>query len=300
MNVMNRTRDNAPNEDAAMKISKLSPHVGAEVTGIDLRQPIDEATRRRLYDALVEHIALVIRDQDFTPADFLAAAKLFGVPELATRQKQVSPEAAPGVFQLSSRDIDKNGVRKRTGGFWHTDSTQQPCPPKFTTLYPVELPKAGTFTSLANMRVGYEALPEAVKQRIATMQTVNILVGKVPAGNPDLYGGTKDLAINQQGMTPAIHPLVRTHPEDGHKVLYFNPIKIENIVGMNPEDSHDYLDRLLELALKPEFIYHHGWKQGDMLIWDNRSAMHRAGHREGDDYDENDHRTFNRVTLKGP
>ncbi len=299
MNIISRTSNSSPDQGSAMKITKLSPHVGAEVTGIDLRQPVDEATRRRLYDALVEHIALVIRDQDFTPADFLAAAKLFGVPELETKQKQVSPDA-PGVFQLSSRDLDKNGVRKRTGAFWHTDATQKPCPPKFTTLFPVELPKAGTQTSLANMRAGYGTLPEVEKRRLATMKTVNILVGKVPASNPDLYGGTKDLAINQQGMTPAIHPLVRVHPEDGHKVLYFNPIKIENIVGMTPEDSHGYLDRLLELALKPEFIYHHDWKKGDMLIWDNRSAMHRAGHREGDDYDEDDHRTFNRVTLQGP
>ena len=290
MNVINR-----PNQGSAMKITKLSPHVGAEVTGIDLRQPIDEATRQRLYGALVEHIALVIRDQDFAPADFLAAAKLFGVPELATRQKQVAPEEAPGVFQLSSRDLDKNGVRKRTGGFWHTDSTQQVTPPKFTTLYPVELPKAGTFTSLANMGASYEALPDDVKQRISTLKTVNILVGKVPASNPALYGGTKDLAINQQGMTPAVHPLVRIHPEDGHKVLFFNPIKIENIVGMTPEDTQRLLEDLTERMLKPEFTYAHQWRHGDMLIWDNRSAFHRASF----DYDPAQHRLLYRTLVKG-
>jgi alpha-ketoglutarate-dependent taurine dioxygenase len=284
---------------SAMKITRISEHIGAEVTGIDLRNPVDEETRRCLNEALVEHVVMVIRDQDFTPAQFLAAASLFGEAETDTAQNRVVPELP--VFQLSSRDKDKLGVRKRTGAFWHTDATQKVCPPNFTTLYPVELPASGGGdTSIANMRAGYEALPEDVKERISSMKTVNLLVGSVPAKRPDVYGGTQDQADLQKTMTPAIHPLVRTHPVNGSKVLYFNPIKIENIIGMTPEESFELLDELLEMAIRPEFVYHHKWRMGDMLIWDNRSAMHRAGHKpEGASYSPNDHRTLNRITLKG-
>ncbi|HVZ01685.1 MAG TPA: TauD/TfdA family dioxygenase [Dongiaceae bacterium] len=299
MNVLAKTPSEVRSPASTPKITRLSAHIGAEVTGIDLREPVDEATRRRLNDALVEHIVMVIRDQDFTPAQFLAAASLFGEAETDTAQNRVVPELP--VFQLSSRDKDKLGVRKRTGAFWHTDATQKVCPPNFTVLYPVELPASGGGdTFIANMRAGYEALPEDMKRRIAGMKTVNRLVGSVPARRPEIYGGTQDQADLQKTMTPAIHPLVRTHPVDKSKVLYFNPIKIENIVGMTPEDSHDLLDELLELAVRPEFVYQHKWRMGDMLIWDNRSSMHKAGHRkDGAVYGPNDHRTLNRITLKG-
>jgi alpha-ketoglutarate-dependent taurine dioxygenase len=298
VNVQRNTRE-AHDRASAMKITPLSEHIGAEVTGIDLRNPVDDETRRRLNEAVVEHIVMVIRDQDLTPAQFLAAASLFGEAETGTAQKRVVPELP--VFQLSSRDIDKLGVRKRTGAFWHTDATQKVCPPNFTTLYPVELPASGGGgTAIANMRAGYNVLPDEMKQRIDSMKTVNRLVGSVPAKKPDIYGGTQDQADLQKTMTPAIHPLVRIHPVNKSKVLYFNPIKVENIIGMTPEESHDLLDELLEMAVRPEFIYEHNWRMGDMLIWDNRSAMHKAGHRkEGHVYDPNDHRTLNRITLKG-
>jgi taurine dioxygenase len=307
MTVLNKPRDPV-DANATMKITKLSEHVGAEVTGIDLRNPVDEATRRRLNEALVEHIVLAIRGQDFTAAQFLAAASLFGDPETDTPTQQRADADVAGVTKLSSRDKDRMGKRKKTGAFWHTDATNKECPPNYTVLYPEELPSSGGDTSIANMRAGYAALPDAMKRRIAGLKTVNILVGSVPAQRPDIYGGTTDLIDFQKGKTaatqsflrdPMIQPLVRTHPVNNSKALYFNPIKIENIVGMTPEESHDLLDELLASALKPEFVYDHKWRMGDMLIWDNRSAFHKAGHKTGDDYVETDHRTLWRITVRG-
>jgi len=299
MNVLSKPRDNVAGQSSMMKITRLSEHIGAEVTGIDLRNPVDEMTQRRLNEALVEHVVLAIRGQNFTPAQYLAAGKLFGDPETNTpTQDRPDPEVL-GVTQLSSRDKDRLGKRKKTGAFWHTDATNKECPPNYTSLYPFELPSSGGETFIANMRAGYAVLPDDVKQRIANMKTANILVGKVAAQRPDIYGGTMDLIDFQKGQAPVIQPLVRTHPVDKSKVLYFNQIKIENILGMTPEESHDLLDELLEMALRPEFIYAHQWRMGDMLIWDNRSVFHKAGHKKGESYAEDEHRTLWRITIRG-
>ena len=124
---------------AAMKVTQLSPHIGAEVTGIDLRNPTDAESRRRLNAAVVDNVALVIRDQDFTPQQYLAAVALFGEP-MEQHFTQYALPGCPLVHEVSNQHTDKSGKRVKHGAGWHTDHTNHVRPPKYTSLYAVALP----------------------------------------------------------------------------------------------------------------------------------------------------------------
>lgn len=273
-----------------MKVTRLGEHIGAEVTGIDLRETPDPETRRRLSAALVEHVALVVRDQDFTPQQYLGAVALFGEP-MEQHFTQYALPACPLVHEVSNRHQDKSGKRVKHGAGWHTDHTNHVRPPKYTSLYAVSLPSSGGDTQIVNMRAGYEALPDATKQKIQGMKTVNVFQGSASA----TYSGQSAEAQAERKPEPVLQPLVRTNADNGRKALYFHPVKAENIVGMGARESQALLADLLEQAVRPEFVYRHQWRRGDMLIWDNRAAMHRASF----DYDPDEHRLLYRVLVRG-
>jgi len=280
-------------QERTMKITKIKDHIGAEVTGIDLRQPIDAETRKRLYDAVVENVCLVIRDQHLTPAEYQKAAELFG--ELMEDQNRMYlVDGLPLVSVLDNRFKDSKGGPAKVGknATWHTDHTNQERPPKFTMLYPVALPDHGGGTSVANMRDAYEALPEDWKQKITPMKTENTLISsaRFKISNPDVLKAQQEAKV-----PPTVQPLVRTHPDTGTKAIWFHKSKTERIIGMEPEETQDFLDELLKVAIKPEFAYVHEYKLGDMLIIDNRAAMHKAGF----DYDHSQHRRLYRILVRG-
>ena len=276
-----------------MKITRIKEHIGAEVTGIDLREPIDAQTRQRLNEAAAENVALVIRDQKFDAAQYQSAAELFG--ELMEDQnRRYLVDGLPLVSVLSNRHKDSQGNPAKVGknATWHTDHTNQERPPKFTMLYPVALPDKGGGTSICNMRAAYEALPADWKQRITDMKTANTLVSsaRFKIANPDILSTQQDLKA-----PPMIQPLVRTHPECGTKAIWFHKGKTEKILGMEPEQTQAFLEELLEIAIRPEFVYVHEYKLGDMLIIDDRSTMHKAGF----DYDHSQHRMLYRILVRG-
>jgi taurine dioxygenase len=273
-----------------MQITPLTTHIGAEVTGIDLRERVDADTRRRLNEAVVAHVALVIRDQVFTPEQYLAAVSLFGEP-MEQHFTQYALPGCPLVHEVSNRHVDKSGKRVKHGAGWHTDHTNHVRPPKYTSLYAVSLPSSGGDTAVVNMRAGYEALPESMQRRIAGMKTVNVFQGSASA----TYSGQSADAQAERKPQPVLQPLVRTNPDNGLQALYFHPVKTETIVGMTPQESQALLDELLAYAVRDEFIYRHRWRKGDVLIWDNRAAMHRAHF----DYDPNEFRLLYRVLVRG-
>ena len=278
---------------ATMKISKLREHIGAEVTGVDLRLPIDAPTFKRIYDALVDNVVLVIRGQEFSAAQYQAAAQLFG--ELMEDQnRRYLVDGLPLVSVLSNQHKDSQGNQAKVGknATWHTDHTNQERPPKFTMLYPVALPDKGGGTSVCNMRAAYEALTDDWKQRITGMQTACSLLSSARAriANPDILREQLESKV-----PPTIQPLVRTHPERGTKAIWFHTGKTENVLGMEAEETQVFLKELLEIAIRPEFVYVHEYRLGDMLIVDNRSAMHKAGF----DYDHSQHRMLYRILVRG-
>ena len=149
----------------AMKIEKVKEHIGAIVTGIDLAHPIDGATRKKLYDAAVENVVLVIRGQEhLTPGQLQAAGEMFG--ELMEDQnRRYLVDGFPLISVLDNRHLDSKGQPAKVGGnaTWHTDHTNQELPPKFTMLYAVAVPDEGGATSVCNARAAYEALPDDLK-----------------------------------------------------------------------------------------------------------------------------------------
>ncbi len=279
--------------EPTLRFAKLSPNVGVEVSGIDLRQPVSAAIRKQLIDAVDENIALCIRGQQFTPAEYLGAISLFG-EVMEDQNRRYLAEGVPLVSVLSNRFKNSQGGQAKTAqsSSWHTDHTNQARPPKYTSLYPVALPDRGGGTSLCNARAAYAALPAELKKKLDGMKTVNQLAGSArKAVNPDTLEDQKNYEFQ-----PEVHPLVRTHPVNGSKAVWFHPNKTENIVGMSPEETQEFLRDLTHTHLvKPEFTYVHEWKLGDMLVWDNRSALHKAGF----DYDPNQHRMLYRTLVRG-
>ena len=277
-----------------MKITKLKEQIGAIVTGVDLAAPIDAATQKQLYDAVVENVVLVIRGQKhLTPAQLQAAGELFG--ELMEDQnRRYLVDGFPLISVLDNRHKDSKGQPAKMAGnaTWHTDHTNQERPPKFTMLYAVAVPKKGGETSVCNSRAAYEALPEDLKRKIDGMKTENTLISsaRFKNANPDIV---KDQL--ESTKPPTIHPLVRTHPDTGTKAVWFHKSKTETVTGLTPEETQEFLQDLTDKITQPQFCYAHQYQPGDLLIIDDRASLHKAGFAT----DPNQHRRLYRMLVRG-
>jgi taurine dioxygenase len=274
-----------------LTIRPLTEHTGAEVTGLDLRGEIDAETKRRLNEALVERCCLVFRDQDLSPAGFLRAAEIFGTPTRQNYSRYSLPDQ-PLINELSNLQLGAGGKRVYHNAYWHTDHTNRECPPKCTVLYAKELPDNGGETGILNARAAYQALPGPMKRRLDGLQTFNVQRGSAAKQGSMRQASGGDF---KHFETPTPHPLVRTHPETGAKAIFFHRGKVENITGMDPEESQDLLGEIMIAIEQPQFIYKHEWRLGDMLIWDNRAALHIANAN----YDLNQRRVLHRIILEG-
>ncbi|HEV2301356.1 MAG TPA: TauD/TfdA family dioxygenase [Stellaceae bacterium] len=271
-------------------VTPLSPHTGAEIRGLDLREGLDPETRAALNREFVARSVLVFRDQRLGPAEFLAAAGLFGEVFEQHNPRFAIPEC-PLVHYISNEDFYPDGRRYIPGEGFHTDHSNAPEPPKATLLHAVRLPSTGGDTQYVNMHLAYERLPEALREQTAGLQAIHVYQ------SPHSARKVFDLPPEAKENVPngVAHPVVRTHPESGRKALYINPVRIEAIPGMEEEAMLALLSRLLEHATKPEFEYRHRWRPGDVVMWDNRSLLHKANA----DYDMRERRYLYRLMLKG-
>jgi taurine dioxygenase len=271
-------------------LKRLTHTLGAEVTGIELSQPLDQETKRELHDAWIEHAVLVIRDQQLTPAQFAAAAGMFG--EILEQQlKQFTLPDHPLVGTISSRDLPLvDGKLHVRGENYHTDHSNFPAPPKATTLHAVSLPKFGGDTQFVDVRAAYDDLPEDTKRKIVRLSSAHVYES---SHSPRKMAA---LSAEERAKVPqTIQPLVIRHPENGRSALYLNTGRMEGIEGMAPDEAFGLIDRLYTHATQPKFEYRHQWRPGDMVIWDNRSVMHQANA----DYDPSEYRFLYRIMLKG-
>ena len=274
---------------ASFFITPLTDRTGAEVTGLDFRTPIDADVRTALNDAFVEHHVLVMRDQEFSPDDFKVAVQVFG--ELQPHDKK--EHHVPGFPDVSyvSNDEFVNGRRIIPGETFHTDHSNHPRPPKATTLFAVELPSSGGDTQYVNMHDAYDDLPEATKRKIDDLKAVHAYLSKY---SPRPLGYLSEES-RKKLPPPGMHPLVRTHPDNGRKALYLNPVRMESILGMEDDDALGLIGELMAHATRKKYEYRHKWRHGDWVLWDNRSVMHQAN----PDYDMNERRFLYRLMLKG-
>jgi taurine dioxygenase len=271
-------------------ITPLSSHTGAEVRGVDLTQPIDDALRARLNAAFVDHSVLVFRDQRLSPQQLFAAVQLFGdvFPQHNTRF--ALPEC-PQIHYISNQDSYPDGKRYIPGEGYHTDHSNAVEPPMATVLHAVQLPDHGGDTQFVNMHRAYDDLPETTRERIEDLRAIHVYQSRHSERKLMALSDTARAAVPDA----VLHPLVRTHPESGRKSIYLNPIRIEGIVGMQERDALSLLDDLLTHATQPHYEYRHQWREGDMVMWDNRCLLHKAN----GDYDMAQVRYLYRIMLKG-
>jgi taurine dioxygenase len=274
---------------ASFTIAPLTDHTGAEVIGLDFTEPVGGETRAALNKAFAEHHVLVMRDQHFKPDDFISAVQLFGDLQAHDKKEHHVP-GHPDVSYVSNDEF-VNGRRIIPGETFHTDHSNHPRPPKATTLFAVELPSSGGDTQYVNMHDAYDDLPEKTKQKIDGLTAVHAYLSKY---SPRPLGYLSEES-RRNLPPPGVHPLVRTHPENGRKALFLNPVRMEGILGMEDADALKLIGELMQHATQKKYEYRHKWRHGDWVMWDNRSVMHQAN----PDYDMNERRYLYRLMLKG-
>jgi len=276
-----------------LEIRPLSDALGAEVTGLDLTQPLDDATKARIQDAFLKHHLLCFRSRSLEPAEFARVAGYFGKPQLQLLRRRRHGET-PEVSILEStykRPEDKpDDMRLVRLSGWHTDDSYFAVPAKATMLQSIQIPDSGGETKFCNMRQAYLDLPEATRKRLDGLRAVHGYDTKrAPARAIKL---TKE----EEDETPEVdHPLIRTHEDTGEKTIYFNSNRTDRIVGMPREESDALLDMIYDHVTQPKYQYHHKWRVGDILLWDNRCMMHAVNM----DFPVGQTRLHQRILLEG-
>ncbi|MDR3534096.1 MAG: TauD/TfdA family dioxygenase [Rhodopila sp.] len=273
-----------------MNIRRLTDHTGAEAVGIDLTRPVTPEAKAALNRAFVEYSVLVVRDQTLNPQQVLNAVELFGSVFHQHNTRFAIP-ACPQIHYISNQDRFPDGSRYIPGEGWHTDHSNDTKPPKATVLHAVTLPDRGGDTQFANMAAAYAALPATTRDRIANLMAIHVYQSSHSSRK---LIGLSD-ANKERVPNAVLHPIVRTHPENGRKSIFINPIRIEGIVGLDHREALPLLDELLEHATREEFQYRHEWRPGDLVMWDNRCLLHKAN----GDYDMEQTRYLYRVMLQG-
>ncbi|HUK10842.1 MAG TPA: TauD/TfdA family dioxygenase [Stellaceae bacterium] len=274
-----------------LALTKLGSAAGIAAEGVDLDRDLETAAAARLHQALLENLVLCIRGQSLTPQAYLRAMRHFGNPMMQTRALSRHPDVHE-IMILSSEDRDDLGDGKRivVGAHWHSDDSYKAVPCSLTMLYGVAVPPTGGDTQFTNMYAAHDDLSAEMKRRIAPLRVVH------KYDSPRKGTRVAKLAAEEVLEVPDVtHPLVRTHPETGRKALYMNPNRMDCIVGWERSESDPLLDELIAHATQQKYQYRHHWRQGDIVIWDNRCTMHKANA----DYPDGAKRYMLRIILEG-
>ena len=268
--------------------------LGAEVVGVDLTEDLDESTFHAIEAAYNTHTVVVIRHQHLTPEALLHFARRLGALEISPRTQFALP-GYPEILLLSNI-VDAQGQpmgNADAGLTWHTDLSYTATPPRGSLLYAVEVPTNAQGetvgeTWFVSTAAAYDALPPAMQQRLYGLRAIHRAGAKQYAPGSTLADAVKDLP-------DVIHPVIRTHPITGRKAIYVRAGECVGIIGMPEEEALPLIQELSDFVLRPAFLYRHQWQVGDLLMWDNCCAQHRAIK----DYTLPQRRLMYRVTVNG-
>jgi taurine dioxygenase len=274
-------------------IVPLSDALGAEVVGPDWSRAMDSRTLAELNAAFFEYHLLCFRSEPLAPLAFARLARCFGEPKVqligAERQAE-APEVSRLETTYGSAADKPEDMRKVRLSGWHTDDSYFPVPAKATLLQALAVPESGGETRFANMRAAYEDLPEGLKARIEGLDAIHRYETRRATAPPT------ELTREEQAETQdAVHPLVRIHEETGEKAIYFNANRTDRIVGLSERESDSLLDQLHEHTIQPKYQYHHSWRLGDIVLWDNRCLIHSVNM----DFPVGQRRVHQRILLAG-
>ena len=268
-------------------VSPVSGALGAEIDGIDLSQPLSEQQIADIRAALLEHLVIFFRNQDITPADHLRFASYFSEPEDYPMITGLAdfPKIVP-VVKLPHERVN-------FGGLWHSDTAYTDIPPMGAVLVARELPPFGGDTLFANMYLAYEQLSDGLKRLLSGLRAVNSSAkAEVTATREDRLATDAKLVPGEELI--GVHPVVRTHPETGRKLLYVNYGHTVRFEDMTEQESKPLLDYLFAHLCRPEFTCRFRWEPGSIAFWDNRAVQHNPindyhGHK----------RVMHRISLRG-
>lgn len=264
----------------SLTIRQIHKHFVGEASGVDLSKPLDAATVDAINRAMDEYAVLVFRDQLLTQTQQLELAKSFGPLDMGLKKLKKQPDRlehaeladisnvgdAGGTVARDSKKIVSNIANQ----LWHSDSSFQQPAARYSMLAAVQVPSSGGDTEFADLRAAYDGLPEDTKREIDGLEAEHYALH-----SRFLLGDTDYTEEQRAALPPVWWPLVRTHPGSGRKLL-FAGIHARSIRGWTVAEGRMLLMDLLEHATQPEFVYIHKWRPNDLVIWDNRSTLHRG------------------------
>jgi len=252
-----------------LEISHLCGAIGAEVHGVDLSRDTDLATFRAIKNAFHENIILLFRKQCLTPTQQIVFTSFFGPVETHPLNSRVGTSSQPEVLVLENR-VDSPAPRN---DFWHSDISFAECPPLGSVLHALEVPGEGLGDTLfCNMYHVFEELSLGLQKTLEGLRALHSAEALINRNNANDNNAKTIKSVPEL----VSHPVVRTHPQTGRKALYINPYYTERFEGWTLEESSLWIDWLTKRATRLENIYRHRWREGDVLMWDNRCAMHYA------------------------
>jgi alpha-ketoglutarate-dependent 2,4-dichlorophenoxyacetate dioxygenase len=264
----------------ALSIRRLHPRFVGEIDAIDLRETLDPATLGAIRAALDEHAVLVFREQPLRDEEQLAfAERLDGVLHAKTGSRAIGRnrfgnEALTDISnvdaegQILARD-DRRRMYALGNRLWHTDASFEDPPGRYSLLSARVVPPVDADTEFADMRAAYDALPEDLQARLEGLRVHHSI-----AYSRRTLGF--EFSPEEEALLPgAVHPLVRTLPGSGRRSLYLAS-HASRVVDWPLPEGRLLLRDLIEHATAPELVYRHRWREGDLVIWDNRATMHRG------------------------
>ena len=265
-----------------IEVQPLSPTIGAEIGGFRMDGSVGADTLAELRRALLEWKVIFFRDQDVSIEDHIAFGRLFGELEVHPFAKNL--EGYPEVLVIHHDEKSKQGQNQ-----WHSDVTWRIEPSLGSILRARQVPPVGGDTLFADMTAAYRALSENQRAQLDGLTAVHSFT-RVFGGNLS----EEKRAEMQERYPDAHHPVVRTHPETGEKVVYVNQSFVSHLEGVEPEEGEELLQRLYRMAWVPEFQCRFRWRENSVAFWDNRSVQHYAA------FDYRPHvRRVERVTIAG-
>jgi taurine dioxygenase len=276
---------------AQITVTQLGFALGAEVTGIDLKAPLNDLARQEILEAWRKHLVLVFPKQDLTPAELIAFSGNFGELEQNDFQPYYRDEAHPEILLVTNRHIGgRPSETRNTGRNWHADLTYTTRPAKASFLNCKSKPPVGGDTMFANTYLAYETLSAPMQEFLEKREAIHdaSLIKGIEKRDPEKVADLK------RRNPPVAHPVVKVHPETGRKALCLGQ-RIRGFVDMTEEESAPILHFLNEHAGSPEFVYRHRWSLHDLLMWDNRATMHVALA----DFDQSKERHMIRTSILG-
>jgi taurine dioxygenase len=274
------------------------PALGAEIQGIDMRQPMDPETLRAIADAWTKHLVLVFPDQRVTDQEHVAFTRQFGEPEVFHQTSlNLRSDRVKEIFLVSNVDGEGRLMRPSepsqkqlsSSRQWHTDSSYRPTPSVGSLLHGIEISRTGGITQFINMYMVYDDLPENLRRRVEGKKARHDF-----SMLHRLTGAPPPTAQEQAAMPPVWHPMVRRHPVSGRKSLYISSIYNDAIEGMDDKAARRLMEELTEFSAQPKYMYRHVWEPHDVVMWDNRCTVHAVT-----PHDPDERRVMHRTTIVG-